>query len=74
MQEYCKYELPTLVDLLAKETSVYTKMIAAGINGGDDFNKCKSQINKIQAAIFWKKQRYRIFNKRSPDNDMLFSF
>ena len=75
MQDFCKYELPALIDLLAKETSNYTKMIAAGITNGEDYNRVKIQINKIQAAIFWKKQKERLFfNRWSDGNDLVYSF
>jgi hypothetical protein len=49
-------------------------MIAAGINSGKDFQHCKITINKLQAAISWKKQKNYIFNRRGIDNEWVFSF
>jgi hypothetical protein len=59
MQEYFKYELDTLVDLLAIETARYTKMIAAGLNQGHDYLRCRETISILQAVI-WAKTKKNI--------------
>ena len=57
MQEFFKYELHTLLDLLAIETSNYTKLIAAGITSGPDYMQAKMQINILQEVIFQKTKK-----------------
>jgi hypothetical protein len=56
MQDYSRYELHTLVDILAMQTSEYTQMMAVGIHDGRTFHECRRMIDKIQAAI-WKKHK-----------------
>jgi hypothetical protein len=55
--EYNNYDLHTLVDLLAEQTSRYTKFISAGIFTGREHDECRMAINKIQTAIFRKQKK-----------------
>ena len=55
-----------LIDLLAKLTTDYTKMITDN-NMGDDYEKCKLTIKAIQAEI---DQRKNIINNGSGEISM----
>jgi len=50
MEELNKLDNTQLIDLLAKYTSDYTKMISENMMG-DDYEKCKSIIKAIQTEI-----------------------
>ena len=51
MTDYSNLELSELVDMLAEHTANYTKMLAEGLNNGNDFIECKERIKLIQSAI-----------------------
>ena len=50
MHELLNLDNSQLIDLLAKHTSEYTKMITDN-NMGDDYEKCKLTIKAIQTEI-----------------------
>jgi hypothetical protein len=55
MHDYNKLELQTLIDLLAKHTSKYTRLMACGIFSGEDFAQCKHTLAEILDAVKAKK-------------------
>ncbi len=55
MPEYNKLELQILIDLLAKHTSIYTRLMACGIFSGEEFAHCKHTLAEIHDAIKIKK-------------------
>jgi len=54
MQELNALDNLQLIDLLAKQTSDYTKMLADG-NFNDEYQKCKLTIKAIQTEIDLRK-------------------
>ncbi|MFI5129924.1 MAG: hypothetical protein ACHQFX_08045 [Chitinophagales bacterium] len=47
--------IPELIDLLAQQTALYTKMLSSGANH-DDFEKCKDKIKQLQKEIELRRQ------------------
>lgn len=56
MQELNSLDNSQLIDLLAKYTSDYTKMISENMMG-DDYEKCKLTIKAIQTEIDVRKNK-----------------
>ena len=56
MQELNALDNSQLIDLLAKQTSDYTKMLVDG-NFNDEYQKCKLTIKAIQTEIDSRKNR-----------------
>jgi hypothetical protein len=51
MTDYQELGLPVLVDLLAEQTSIYTKMMTDGFKNGDEFSHIEQRILNLQKAI-----------------------
>jgi hypothetical protein len=51
VSRYINFELPVLVDLLAKHTTEYSQLIADGQFNSENFVKCRNTIVDIQKAI-----------------------
>jgi hypothetical protein len=48
--------MPELIDLLAQQTALYTKMLSSGASH-DEFDKCRDKINELQREIAARKDR-----------------
>jgi hypothetical protein len=60
MHELLSLDNSQLIDLLARHTSEYTKMITDN-NMGDDYEKCKLTIKAIQTEIELRKNNLNSF-------------
>ena len=60
MHELSSLDNSQLMDLLARHTSEYTKMITDN-NMGDDYEKCKLTIKAIQTEIDIRKNNLKSF-------------
>ena len=60
MHELQSLDNSQLIDLLARHTSEYTKMITEN-NMGDDYEKCKLTIKAIQTEIDIRKNNLNSF-------------
>jgi hypothetical protein len=60
MHELLSLDNSQLIDLLARHTSEYTKMITDN-NMGDDYEKCKLTIKAIQTEIEIRKNNLNNF-------------
>jgi hypothetical protein len=56
MQELQTLELPILVEMLAKHTSDYIKMMGEARGSQEEFDSCKQTIILLQAEIECRKQ------------------
>ena len=73
MQNYRKYELHTLIDVLADETSRYTKMKAANIISGEEFEPARDLLWIFSQPYAGKKMRKGIagFNEEKVNGYLL---
>ena len=60
MHEFNSHDNSQLMDLLARHTSEYTKMITDN-NMGDEYEKCKLTIKAIQTEIEIRKNNLNSF-------------
>jgi hypothetical protein len=54
MTEYIDLDLSTLMDMLSKETSAYTRLLTEKQGTEEEFTQCKERIEQIQDAIHQK--------------------
>jgi len=54
MNDYTGYELTELIDLLAKQTAVYTKLMSDDFRNEEEFAQTGQDIHDLQRAIWLK--------------------
>lgn len=54
MNDYTQYELTILIDLLAKQTAVYTKLMSDDFRNEEEFAQTAQDILDLQRAIWLK--------------------
>jgi hypothetical protein len=54
MNDYTSYDLPLLIDLLAKQTAVYTKLMSDDFRNEEEFAQTAQDILDLQRAIWIK--------------------
>lgn len=73
MEDLDKVEMTVLVDMLARHTAEYTKMLSDGISTQEEFKACKKTITLLQKEIESRKKNFpgntsdAGSNKISPD-------
>jgi hypothetical protein len=69
VSRYIDFELSVLVDLLAKHTTEYSRLIANGQFKGEEYTKCRNTIRELQKAIQLRIQLRKQGNNPAEDQD-----